>query len=259
MRIQNQPAYLLHWRPWSESSLLLDLFTRTHGRLALLAKGARRGRSRTRGALLPFQPLLASWSGKGQLPVLTGVEIAAVVPRPTGAALGCGYYMNELLLKLLHRFDPHERLFDAYDVAVVRLGSQAGDNNAAERALRIFEKALLSETGFGLILDRDVRTGEAIDPGRDYQYLPGRGPVAAGEGKEGAGLMVRGETLLALGRESLVDARSLRESKRLTRMLLHQQLGGRPIRSREVVVQMSRYRGPLAGAAGKEGGAGRQS
>lgn len=242
MRVQNQAAYLLHWRPYSESSLLLDLFSRSHGRLALLAKGARRPKSRSRGTLLPFQPLLASWSGKGQLPVLTGVEVAAVVPRPTGEALACGYYMSELLLKLLHRFDPHEKLFDAYASAVGRLGEEDGANHAAERTLRVFEKALLAEIGFGLILDRDVRSGEAIDPAREYRYLPERGPVAV-DGEERSGLPVRGETLEALRNEKFVSARSLRESKQLTRMLIHRQLGGRPMRSRKVTLQMSRYLG----------------
>jgi len=239
--VQNQPAYLLHWRPYSESSLLLDLFSRSHGRLALLAKGARRPKSRSRGALLPFQPLLASWSGKGELQVLTGVEVAVVQGVPKGDELACAYYLNELLLKLLQRFDPHENLFDAYGTAIGRLLDPDDEIGTTERALRVFEKALLRETGFGLILDRDANSGSAVDPKRKYRYLPERGPVAMEEaGVEG--LPIHGETLHALRDESFQSRRSLNESKQLTRMLLRRQLAGRDLRCRQVMLQMSRYR-----------------
>ncbi|MDD9858119.1 MAG: DNA repair protein RecO [Gammaproteobacteria bacterium] len=239
MKVHQQPAYLLHARPFSESSLLADLFTREHGRLSVLAKGARRGKSRSRGALLPFQPLLASWAGKGQLPVLTSVEPRGRQPGALmkGEALASGFYLNELLMRLLHRHDAHEALFEHYHDALARLS----EAHPPRRILRIFEKHFLHHIGFGAVFDKDADTGRAIDPRRQYHYIPEKGPVSDRPPGEYA-LPVSGRTLHAMRDEHFPSERELREAKRLTRALIDRQLGGRPLRSRRVLMEMSRYR-----------------
>ncbi|GIT25744.1 MAG: hypothetical protein CM1200mP41_17880 [Gammaproteobacteria bacterium] len=105
-RVVNEPAFLLHRRPYTESSVLIDLFSRHHGRMVLIAKGARKLKSRWRGALWPFQPLIAAWSGRGEVKTVTGMDGEGSSYGLRGKALYCGYYMNELVLRLLHRFDP---------------------------------------------------------------------------------------------------------------------------------------------------------
>ena len=173
VRVQLQDAYVLHCRPWSESSLLVDMFTKEHGRFRLLAKGARRQKTGHRGELLPFQPLSISWSGK-QLPVLTSIEMTAVRPAIRRTALACAYYMNELLFKLLHQNDPHEGLFEAYDRAMQALAEK---QRHPESVLRVFECDLLQEVGFGLLLDSEARSGLPIESQISYYYYPEHGPV----------------------------------------------------------------------------------
>lgn len=265
MKVHQQPAYLLRARPFAESSLLADLFTREHGRLTVLAKGARRGKSRVRGVLLPFLPLLASWSGKGQLPTLTSVELrmdgAAVNGALKGETLASGFYLNELLLLLLHRHDAHEALFEHYHDAVSQLACAPSPRHA-RHALRVFEKHFLRHIGFGAVFDRDADTGQAIDARRQYRYIPERGPVRvdaagdanalndAGDAGDAAGaLPVSGRTLHALRDEVFPSDAELREAQRLTRALIDRQLGGRALRSRRVLREMSRY---SAGAGARE-------
>lgn len=261
MKVHQQPAYLLRARPFAESSLLADLFTREHGRLTVLAKGARRGKSRVRGVLLPFLPLLASWSGKGQLPTLTSVELrvdgAAVNGALKGETLASGFYLNELLLLLLHRHDAHEALFEHYHDAVSQLACAPSPRHA-RHALRVFEKHFLRHIGFGAVFDRDADTGQAIDARRQYRYIPERGPVRVDAGDANAlndagdaagALPVSGRTLHALRDEVFPSDAELREAQRLTRALIDRQLGGRALRSRRVLREMSRY---SAGAGARE-------
>jgi DNA repair protein RecO (recombination protein O) len=228
MRVAQEPAFVLHHHDYGETSLLLEMFTRQHGRLGLIAKGARRARSPLRAALIPFQPLVVGFSGRGELPTLTAAEPLAAAPVLYGEALFCGLYLNELLLRLLHRHDPHERLFESYTEALARLGGVD-----AEAVLRVFEKRLLDDIGYGLVLDRDIEDGTALVPEDEYRYLPERGPVAArATGEEG--ILVHGRTLLGLAAECLDDALSRHEAKRLLRALLARHLGGRPLMSRQL-------------------------
>src|SRR6185436_3098055 len=122
MRTQDQPGFVLHARDYSETSLILEVFSARHGRLGLMAKGARRPSSRVRGLLKPFQPLLFAWTGRGELPILTGAEPDGEMPPLMGPALYCGFYLNELLMRLLHRHDPYEALYGAYRSALTALG-----------------------------------------------------------------------------------------------------------------------------------------
>jgi DNA repair protein RecO (recombination protein O) len=229
MRVAQEPAFVLHHTDYSETSLLLEVFTRTHGKLALLAKGARRPKSPLRTTLIPFQPLVIAFAGRGEVPVLTSAEPAGVAPELPGSLMVCGLYLNELLQRLLHRHDPHERLFDHYAQALERLAASA----APEPVLRVFEKRLLEETGYGLVLEHEAESTAAIDPAARYRYLADRGPVPYTP--QGEGVVVQGETLRALANEAVTSETQLHEAKQLLRALLARQLGDRPLASRELL------------------------
>lgn len=231
-RIDGAAAYLLHAHPYSETSLVLDVFARNHGRLALLARGARRPRSALRGVLLGFQPLELSWFGGGEVKTLAKAEWLGGLPLLTGKCLLLGYYLNELLLKLLPREDAHAALFDAYGDALSALSRGAAE--AAE--LRRFEKTLLRELGYGLALDREAGSGAPVRPDRQYLYLVERGAVAA-QGDEGLPT-ISGKTLLDLAADDYADPRTLTESKGLMRQLVAHYLGGQPLQSRRVFVEL---------------------
>lgn len=233
MRVTEQPAYVLHHYSYGETSLLLEIFTRDYGRLGILAKGARRARPRARTPLEPFQRLLVGWSGKGELPVLTSVDLDGDPAFLSGEALYCGFYMNELLFRMLHRHDAHEKLFPVYQSSLQAL--RAGD--IAEATLRIFEKRLLQEVGYGLVLDMEIDDTVPIEPGRMYQYLPMRGPMRATEAKEITtehSVSISGDSLIALARETLTEQQALREAKDLMRAVLGVHLGGKPLNSRKL-------------------------
>lgn len=229
MRVADEPAFVLHHHDYGETSLLLEMFTRHHGRLGLVAKGARRARSPLRATLIPFQPLTIGFSGRGELPTLTAAEPSSPAPPFRGEILYCGLYLNELLLRLLHRHDPHEGLFQVYLATLDRLAT-AGQ---PEAVLRIFEKRLLEESGYGLVLDHDVINQSPLSADARYRYMPERGPVPASFGNED-GILIRGSSLLALAREDLTDSTVLTETKRLLRSLLARQLGTKPLMSRRL-------------------------
>jgi len=174
-RQDNQPGYVLHTYAFRETSLVVETFTRSHGRVAMVARGAKRPRSSLRGSIMAFQPLALSWSGRGELRLLLRAEWQGGQPRLQGRALLCGFYLNELLLKLLPREDAHEQLFLDYQTALARL---AGEPEPGA-VLRRFERALLRELGYALTLERDSASGAGIDARRSYAYDPERGPVAA--------------------------------------------------------------------------------
>lgn len=241
MRVQDQPGFVLHSRHYSETSLLLEVFSSRHGRLGLLAKGARRPNSRVRGLLKPFQPLFLSWSGRGELPVLTAAEPDGEAPLFGGQALYCGFYLNELLVRLLHRHDPHEALYGAYREA---LSALAGATHT-EAILRLFEKRLLGEIGYGLVFDRDVGDNTPIAADAWYDYIPERGPVrlAHPDLARPQGIVVRGASLTAFANEALAGPDMLREIKRLMRTVLARYLGDKPLHSRKL------FHGTMAHAA----------
>ena len=217
----------MHRRPYRETSALLETFTREHGRVALVARGARRPRSSLRGALQPFVPLLISWSARGELGTLRSVEVPVTVNSIEGRALLSGLYVNELMLRLTHRNDPHPELFDAYSGVLSAL--RGGDDE--QRALRIFEKRTLQSIGYGMLLDRDADSGEPVAPDRRYAYRPDHGPTLA-SARKGESVDVSGATLLALAGEDVMDANAQREAKRLMRFVIATHLGGRPLASR---------------------------
>lgn len=238
-RVDGQAAYVLHLHPYSETSLVVDVFSRDHGRVPLLARGARRPRSAMRGVLMSFQPLELGWFGGGEVKTLAKAEWLGGMPLLGGRCLLLGYYLNELLLKMLPREDAHAALFDAYAAALRALA--AGSDDAPE--LRRFEKTLLRELGYGLTLETDVETGQPVVADRQYAFLIERGPVATrvGVGDTASGAenpALSGKTLLDMAADDYSDPRTRLESRRLMRQLISHHLGGKSLQSRRVFIEL---------------------
>ena len=226
-----QPAYVLHSYPFKETSLVVELFTRDFGRVAVVARGARRPKSALRGVLLAFQPLLVSWSGKGELHTLIRAEWHGGYHPLRGLSLICGFYLNELMLKLLARHDAHEGLFETYSETLLDLAP--GAEHA--RTLRAFEKSLLSELGYAVTLDRDVESGHPIAAEQRYAYLLERGPVRVEAGGERNGVELLGQTLLDMQSNDYSSAITLQQSKALMRTLINHHLGDQELHTRQLL------------------------
>ena len=242
-RIQLEPAYLLHHYAWRDSSRILEFMTRSQGRVSVFARAARRGGSTLPATLQPFGELLVSWTSRGDAGQLTGAERVRAPAALAGDRLMSAFYANELLIKLLPRHDPHPALFDAYATLLDRLHD--GDGQQA-RALRLFEKRLLDELGWGLSLESDAGSGSPLEPLRSYRYRIDGGPEVIDGVAEGT-LVFSGASLLSLAREELGDERSLADARRLLRAALDQCLDGRPLRTREVLIAMRAHGGGATG------------
>jgi len=230
-RVDRAAAFVLHTYPYSETSLLVEAFTRPHGRLPLLAKGARRPGSSLRSVIAAFQPLATSWSGRGEVRTLVRSEWQGGQPLLRGEALLCGFYLNELLLRLLPREDPHEVLFDHYAAALTRLATER------EQApiLRGFERRLLQELGYALALEREAGTGAPLDPDRLYRYDPERGAIAVATGADvGEGLVISGRALLDIARNDYTGPPTAQAAKQLMRLAINHRLDRQPLHSRAI-------------------------
>ncbi len=225
-RVDHQPAYILHSHPWKETSLIVEAFTAGHGRVPLVARGARRAHSSLKTRLLSFQPLWLSWYGKGGLRTLHDAEWQGGGLQLDGLALMCGFYLNELLLKLLPPDDPHERLFAHYADTLHEL---AGVTNP-QPVLRRFELDLLSELGYAQTLDR-LADGGPVLPEARYAYAFGHGLTAAGADEA----TYSGRALLAMAAGDFSDAHTLGEAKQLMRSLIHHYLGDKPLLTRQLL------------------------
>jgi DNA repair protein RecO (recombination protein O) len=232
-RVENEPGYVLHAYPYKETSLIVEVFGRRAGRVGLLARGARRPRSALRGVLLAFHPLRLTWSASAELGTLISPEWTAD-SGALGQRLMCGFYLNELLLKLLPRDDPHEQLFDAYAGCLVQLAS--GGPHAA--VLRAFEVKLLAELGYAPQLERDAASGAAIEAARRYRYETERGPVAINGGAEGE-LVLSGRTLLDMVAGDYARPETRDEARRLMRTLISERLGGQALHTRAVLTELN--------------------
>lgn len=233
-RHDDQPAFVLHTYAYRETSLIVETFTHQFGRVAMVARGAKRPRSELRGVLQAFQPLLLGWAGQQELKTLMKAEWQGGLPLPTGSALMCGFYVNELLLKLLPREDAHPELYVEYESTLRAL---AGGGEQAN-VLRRFEVRLLAELGYALPLVREADTGRAVEPGARYHYAFDRGPFVVDEsyGTMQSQLpIVRGATLLALSEQRYPDAETAAEAKRLMREVLDHYLEQKGIESRRMV------------------------
>lgn len=225
-RVSLDPAYILHGRPYRETSLLLEAFSREHGRAGLVARGARGARSRWKNMLQPFRPLLLSWTQRGELGTLTGADQVASPPPLAGEHLFCGLYVNELLIRFLQRSDPHPGLFAHYRELLARLAGA----EEPQPLLRLFEKHLLQSLGFGLQLDHEHSSGEEISADAWYEYRPESGPVRRDEAVTRPEERVSGTALLAL-RSGEIAEQHLPELKLLMRKLIRYHLGDRPLAS----------------------------
>lgn len=233
-RFDAKEAFVLHSYPFRETSLIVEAFSQDLGRVALVARGARRPASSFRGLLLPFQPLLLSWYGKSELRTLHRAEWQGGHTRLAGMALICGLYLNELLMRLLPRDDAHEGLFANYRETLKAMGRDAD----LQGILRRFEVDLLKELGYAPILDSDVR-GKPIDPERVYTYELERGPVPD-EGATPNSVRLRGKTLLDMACGNYSDATTQQQSKALMRMLINHHLGAQPLHTRRLLQDLQR-------------------
>lgn len=231
-RAQLEPAWVLSTRPYRETSALVELFTRGAGRVGVVARGVRSGRARARGLLQPFQPLLASFSDRGELGTLGAVEPAGAPAALRGEAVFSGWYLNELVLRLVPRRDPLPALFGHYSAALPALaGARAG------AALRLFEKRLLTELGYGLQLP------ETVEPDAWYRWDADHGLRVAEPGPSS----YPGASLRALAEESLATPESLRDARRLLRAALRPHLGGRELRTPGMLRTLRKVAGGSAG------------
>ena len=232
MRVELEHGYVLHTRPYRDTSLLVEFFSRQYGRLSLVAKGAkgRKTRGGNRAALLQlFQPLACGWSGRGELKTLTTCEAVTTMPALPGRSLFSGLYVNELLTRLLQHEDPYETLFDRYEEVLGQL--RAG--TAEELALRQFELALLEELGYGFALDIDGRSGDPIDDESRYHYHQDFGLVLVTESVDDQRASYLGSDIRKIG-EGVMDGSSRHCAKQLMRQVLATHLGDKPLRSRDL-------------------------
>jgi DNA repair protein RecO (recombination protein O) len=231
MQVNTEPAYILHKRPYRETSQILEVFSRNHGRLPLMSKGSRGPRSRSSGLLQPFRPLLLSWYGRGEMPSLRTVDVADVRPPELGGnALLSAMYLNELLMILLHRCDVHEVLFSEYHETLYALTRAP----MLEVVLRYFEKKMLEQLGFGLNLVHDADSGEAIKADRYYAYHFEHGPVQCQPDQRRQNPILSGRSLLAFNADQLESADDIADVKRLMRYVINSHLGPRKLKSREL-------------------------
>lgn len=227
VRVTLHPCYILHQRDYRETSKLLEVFSSEYGRISLVARGVKRKSFRNAHLLQINRKLDLAWSGRGDLFTLINLESGYPVMDLQGRWLLSAFYVNELLLRLLHRHDAHSKLFLAYEQTLHAL--QRGVNE--EKVLRCFELELLKELGYGPVLDHAIDTGRKVEPGRDYYFQVNQGPVE--EANPGKDLIpVAGDTLLALARGELESPEAIWQTKRIMRRILAHHLNGKPLSSR---------------------------
>lgn len=240
-------GYVLHSYPYRETSLILQVWTEKHGRIGMVAKGARRPKAASRTILMPFQPLVLDWFGRSELKTLKTAEPAVPATPLAAGALMSAFYLNELLLKLTSREDPHEALFAAYDDAITRLRALSraptgASPTAVEPVLRRFELALLQELGYAVELAREAGTHAPIVAEREYLYVVERGPVPHEDGGSTPFNAVRlsGATLIDLDHGRFDSAATVAQAKHLMRLLIHHSLNGQELATRALVRDLQR-------------------
>ncbi|MGI9272914.1 MAG: DNA repair protein RecO [Woeseiaceae bacterium] len=240
MRVQQQAAFILHHRPFRDTSQILDVLSREHGKIALVARGSRGPKSRLRGVLRPFMPLSMSWVQRSDLGTLTGAELHGAPLSLTGDALLSGYYVNELLLHFLHRHDPQPDIFDIYVHVIEALA--AAENVAT--CLRQFEIELLRHLGYALNLAHEADSQAALQDDIHYEYRFEQGPVQVAR-TEGP-LVFNGALLSAVAEQRFADPEVLRAANRLLREVIGFHLGGKELKSRKVLIDLHRQRTPAS-------------
>ncbi|MGI9237189.1 MAG: DNA repair protein RecO [Woeseiaceae bacterium] len=235
-RIQQQPACILHHRPFRDSSQILDVVTRDHGKIALVARGSRGSKSRLAGILRPFLPLKISWVAKGDLGTLTGAEASGPPMGIHGEAVLAAFYVNELLLHFLHRHDPQPEIFGLYKEVIARLAS----TGQIAATLRSFELELLSFLGYAVSFHPDAAADVELNPQCHYNYRVEQGPVVV-ERADGP-MVFKGSVLQSIRSQSFEDPEVLRAANRLLRQVINHHLGGKELKSRRVLAGLHRSR-----------------
>ena len=233
-RIQQESAWILHHRPFQDSSQILDILSRDHGRLSVVARGSRSAKSKLKGILRPFLPLKLSWVIRSDMGTLTGAEIDGSPTALAGDALLSGYYANELLLNFLHKHDAQPQIFDLYGVVIRNL---AGSDNIA-MSLRMFELDLLRTLGYAVNLDHDTDTHQPLDADQEYEYRIEHGPVPALDSSRP--LVFSGKSLIGIHEGRFEDPEILRDAGRLLRNVISFHLGGKELKSRKVLKEIRR-------------------
>lgn len=228
-RVDLTPVYILHTRPFRNTSLIVELFSQAYGRIAVVAKSARGPKSRYRGQLQLFTPMLASWFGNHELKTLTQIELHGMPLQLNQKPLFCGFYFNELLMRLLHKEDPHPKLFDVYQQSLLRLEK----NDAIAMVLRVFEKKLLDDLGYGLPLSREAKTNAAIHADCFYEFIPQQGFFLVNQGSDERNIF-SGMDLNNIAQDNFDLASTQESAKRLMRLALAALLGVKPLMSREL-------------------------
>lgn len=234
MRVDNTPAVVLHRRPWRETSVMIEAFTRDYGRVGLIARGARRKRARWRGVLEPLAVLQIGWTGRGELYTLTAAEGERSVQLAGNRLLG-GFYACELVLRLTAREDPHAGIHDSLRAL---LGALA-DGAPAVVALRFFERDLLEGIGYGLPLTHDPDTSVAVDADAAYAWHPQRG-LYRGEAVDEA-VAVPGSALLGLAAGRFQSRADIHAARDMLRAVIASHLGGRPLKSLQTLRAMRQF------------------
>ncbi len=242
---QSDSGFVLHTYAYRETSLIVEAFTRLHGRVVMVARGAKRPQGALRGVLNPFQGLTLAWFGKNEMKTLKSAEQEKILPQLSGAALLSAFYLNELLLKLASREDPHELLFDAYAETMSSLAMfHVGNRSTREIApiLRQFEVTLLQELGYALQLREEADSHVPIRAEREYLYLVERGPLLAGsiarQSAYGDGLSLSGKTLIDMASCDYRDPQTQSQSKQLMRLMINHLLGDKILHTRQLMREM---------------------
>ncbi|TDR31691.1 DNA repair protein RecO [Hydromonas duriensis] len=237
-KVLHEPAYILHSQPYSETSLLLDVFTRHHGRISVLAKGAKRPYTQWRASLFQtFQTLSLAYTGKAQVKTLLDLEWVGGIPMLQGAALMAGFYMNEWMRRALALDDPHSSLFDAYQHSLADLSLSPANEHAA--ALRGFESALLRELGYGVPLHMasgDIQADACYVLNDDgHEWLLWRETSMPQDR-----VWVHGQTLIDMQHNQYHATQTALESKRVLRFFLHRHIGAQPLNTRQLLINLNK-------------------
>jgi DNA repair protein RecO (recombination protein O) len=228
VKFELHPCYILHRRSYRETSFILDVFSSKEGRVSLVAKGVKNRKSPAQGLLQTHQKLLIAWSGKGEMGTLTDVEMETYDIKLSGKCLLSGFYLNELLLRVLHPHEPYPELFKFYGEALIALSE-----GHEEIALRSFEKNLVDSLGYGLILDHEINTGDKINEQMSYYYQYEQGPSLT-RPENNNYLKISGKTLNAIRQNRFDDDTILKEARRLLQPVIKQHIGQKPLQSREL-------------------------
>jgi DNA repair protein RecO (recombination protein O) len=231
-RIDHQPGFVVHSYAWRETSLIVETFTREFGRVAVVARGAKRPTSQFRGLLSPFNPIALSWSGRNEIKTLVRAEWLGGMQPLRGDSLLAAFYANELLVRLLARGDAHPQTFGSY----VELLRSLTRDARHEAALRAFELDLLQDIGYAMPLDRCTE-GSAIDARAQYVFASGQGArrIDANVVRESDGGTVSGGTLIAMAARDFEHPQVIAESKTLLRQVIRYHLDGKPLNTRRIL------------------------